>query len=232
VRAGYDDAPVRIAYRAPVRTPAKGRFFGTLVLVRRGPIDASWDGKVLGQEDPPLAPAAASRERTLLERLAELRPDRIVSSDLDRACATAERLAERSRAPLAVRSELREQRFGRWQGRAWAELVASDPDAVSFLGSFTSARPPGGEDLGRVQERAVRAIGIECRRVHRRVIVAIAHAGPIRGIVAKALGLPLELAQRLQLDPFGVTVLRMQGEAATLSHLNLPLDGEALRGAT
>jgi len=194
----------------------------TLVMLRRGPVAAKWDQAALGQSDPPLARGHGDAEAAAVTTVANLRPARILTSDLRRARATAERIATCAEASVGVRRDLREQRFGAWQGRPWAEVVAEDPAAVEFLHDFCRSEPPRGESLLGVSKRVVKAISTEMRRHQRDVVCYVGHAGPIRCLIAQALGLTLESVQRMQLDPFGLSAIRFQGDASVLTLLNHP----------
>lgn len=199
----------------------------TLLLLRRGPVASKWDQTALGQTDPPPARGFADAENEAVRRVAELRPARILSSDLRRAKGTAERVAAATQASLGVRRDLREQGFGQWQGRAWAEIVASEgTEAVAFLHDFCRSEPPRGESLVSTSKRVVKAISAEMRRHQRDVVCYVGHAGPIRSLIAHSLGLPLESVQRMQLDPFGLSAIRFAGDASVLTLLNHPAGGD------
>lgn len=198
----------------------------TLYLLRRGPVAAKWDRTALGQSDPPLQRGLASDESAVATTIAALDPARIVSSDLRRARLTAERISEYAGASLAVRRDLREQRFGTWQGRAWSDIVVEEGDAaVSFLHDFCRSEPPRGESLQAVSRRVLKGMHAELRRQQREVVCYVGHAGPIRCLAAHALRVGLEQVQRMQLDPFGLCAIRYQGDASVLTLWNHPAAG-------
>jgi broad specificity phosphatase PhoE len=198
---------------------------GTLLLLRRGPLDDPWEQTALGQADPPLGSAGREEEAAVACSVARHRPVRVLSSDLRRAAGTAEVIAQVSGASLGVRRDLRERRFGSWQGRLWAELVFEDPAAVAFLSDFCHGTPPRGENLETVARRVTRALHAECRRHPRLTLCYVGHAGPIRALLAHALQLPLDAVQRIQLDPFGLSVIRYQGDASVITLVNHPTAG-------
>ena len=198
----------------------------TLLLLRRGPVAAKWDQAALGQADPPLARGNSDLEAAAVTRVVELEPARILTSDLRRAKDTAERIAVCANASLGVRRDLRDRKYGDWQGRQWSEIIASEQDpAVTFLHDFCRSEPPRGESMIAVSKRVVKAVSAELRRHQRDVVCYVGHAGPIRCLIAHALGLPLEAVQRMQLDPFGLSAIRMAGDASALTMLNHRLDG-------
>lgn len=198
----------------------------TLLLLRRGPVAAKWDQSALGQADPPLARSTSADERAAATAIAEMRPSRVVCSDLRRARKTAERIAEYAGASLAVRRDLREQRYGSWQGRAWSEIVANDEEAaVEYLHDFCRSEPPRGESLLTVSRRVLKGMQAELRRQQRELVCYVGHAGPIRCLAAHALGVGLEQVQRMQLDPFGLCAIRYQGDASAVTLWNHPVTG-------
>lgn len=198
--------------------------FATLLLVRRGPVHPGWDRRALGRSDPPLSRGGRVLERRAIERIAGLKPRRVVASDLRRAAGTGERLADLCGASFAALPALRERDLGSYDGRIWSDLLARHPGEVArFLRDFCSARPPGGETLPEMHSRVVKAVWAEARRRPRQAIAMVAHAGPIRAVLARALGIDLPAAQSFQLDPFSLSRVELQGKGAVLAGLNLPL---------
>ena len=103
-----------------------------------------------------------------------------------------------------------ECRYGDWTGKPLEELakdplwpvVQAHPSAVRFPG-------PDGEAMPDMQHRAVSAIrdwndklGPEA------TYVVCSHGDVIKAIVADALGLHLDMCQRIQADPCSLTVIR------------------------
>ena len=199
--------------------------FGTLLCLRRGPLPPDAAGRVAGHVAGETPSRPDPGEEKVIESLAALRPDRLLSSDLPRAAGTAERLAQRLDMPVALMPELRERCFGAWEGRSWAEIVTEDERALRFLEGFTTERPPGGETLEELRRRVLERVMAEMRRHHRKRVCMIGHAGPIRCLVAEAMGIEADPAQRLRLDPFGLTVIEWQGPIAEVRVVNHPLAG-------
>jgi len=55
----------------------------------------------------------------------------------------------------------------------------------------------------------------------------VADASPIRCLAAHALGLPIAALQRMKLDPFGLTIVRLQADASSIALWNAPTDGSS-----
>jgi probable phosphomutase (TIGR03848 family) len=187
----------------------------TVVLVRHGltamtgPKLAGWTPG-LGLDDRGRAQAAA-----VAERLRPLPFAAAVSSPLDRCLQTSEAILTGREAPsLEVDDRFGECRYGDWTGQdlktlakdpLW-KVVQSHPSAVVFPG-------PEGEALAETQARAVAAVRDWNVRVSQQagpdaVWFACSHGDVIKAIVADALGLHLDLFQRISADPCSVTVIR------------------------
>src|SRR4051812_7344238 len=187
----------------------------TLVLVRHGltvmtgPKLAGWTAG-LGLDERGREQAAA-----VAERLRPLPFAAAVSSPLDRCLQTAGAILEgREKPELAVDERLGECRYGDWTGRdlktlakdpLW-KVVQAHPSAAVFPG-------PEGEALRDTQARAVAAVRDWDARVAKEagpdaVWLACSHGDVIKSIVADALGLHLDLFQRISADPCSVTVIR------------------------
>jgi probable phosphomutase (TIGR03848 family) len=187
----------------------------TVVLVRHGLTEMT--GPKLAGWTPGLGLDDRGRQQAeaVAERLRPLPFAAAVSSPLDRCLQTAETiLAGRETPLLEVDDRLGECRYGDWTGQElkvlakdplW-KVVQSHPSAVVFPG-------PEGEPLAQTQTRAVAAIRDGNARVEKAagpdaVWLACSHGDVIKAIVADALGLHLDLFQRISADPCSVTVIR------------------------
>jgi probable phosphomutase (TIGR03848 family) len=144
------------------------------------------------------------------ERLRPLAFDAVVSSPLDRCLDTATAVLQGRDQELQVDERLGECRYGDWTGRPLKELakdplwkvVQAHPSAVVFPG-------PEGEALRETQARAVNAVrDWNARLGPDATWLACSHGDVIKAIVADAMGLHLDLFQRIAVDPCSVTVLR------------------------
>jgi len=182
----------------------------TVVLVRHGltkmtgPVLAGWTPD-LHLDERGTAQAAA-----VAERLRPLPFDAVVSSPLDRCLDTAAAVLQGRGQELQVDERLGECRYGDWTGRPLKELakdplwkvVQAHPSAVVFPG-------PEGEALRETQARAVNAVrDWNARLGPDATWLACSHGDVIKAIVADAMGLHLDLFQRIAIDPCSVTVLR------------------------
>ena len=129
-------------------------------LARHGETD--WNARrwVQGQSDIPLNAAGEAQARQLGERLArEASIQRVYSSGMRRARATARIAAETLGAPWVVREGLQEIGLGEWEGHTWAEIRRKWPEAHrSWASQKRDVRPPGGETYRELLGRFVPAI--------------------------------------------------------------------------
>jgi probable phosphomutase (TIGR03848 family) len=102
--------------------------------------------------------------------------------------------------------------YGEWQGRPLKELakeplwkvVQSQPSAATF---------PGGESLGTMQARVVDAVrrrdaAVEKEHGPGAVWAAVSHGDLVKALLADALGMHLDLFQRLHVDPASISIVR------------------------
>ena len=184
----------------------------TLVLLRHG--EAATGGRCAGQRlDPPLTRQGRSEAVSARHRLAR-GFDAVVSSPAARARQTARPWTARP----SVEPGLAERDFGAWEGRRWEELWAGVPgEVLTDPAAYAAFTPPGAETLAAVEGRAWAAA--ERLAVPGRRVLAVTHAGPLRLVTARALGLPSAQAFALAAGHGRAVVLRRHGEAWTLEAL-------------
>ena len=90
---------------------------GTLVLVRHGRTEYNAAQRLQGQVDIPLDDVGRWQAEVGAQALlARFSPTAIVSSDLQRAAATAQYLGDAVGLEVAYDARLRERSFGAWEG--------------------------------------------------------------------------------------------------------------------
>ncbi|MBX9426173.1 histidine phosphatase family protein [Streptomyces lateritius] len=186
----------------------------TLILVRHGRSTANTSG-VLAGRTPGIAldERGAAQAAALPRRLADVPLAAVVSSPLQRCRETVRPLlGARPDLPLHVEDRINECDYGDWSGRKLAEL--SDEPLMEVVQAHASAAAfPGGESMRAMQARAVDAVHawnarIEAEYGEDACYLMCSHGDIVKSIVADALGLHLDLFQRLHVDPCSVTVIR------------------------
>ena len=210
----------------------------TLVLIVRHGLTSSTGKALTGWlpgislDDRGRAQAAA-----LAARLARVPLAAIVSSPLERCVQTASiiaaghgglaahggDLAERAgangqvaggaaaeRIAVQLDERLGECRYGDWTGQSLRKLardplwrvVQAHPSAVRFPG-------PAGETMMGMQQRAVAAVRDWNASLGKdAAYVVCSHGDVIKAILADALGMHLDMSQRIQVDPCSLSVVR------------------------
>jgi probable phosphoglycerate mutase len=154
----------------------------TLLLSRHGETDWNAAGRWQGQTDIPLNGKGRAQAFALAERMRLQGVAAIASSDLSRARETAEIVAQAlGLAVSSLEPDLREQRFGEFEGLTRAECQTRFPDAWARYVADAHATPPGGESRAALVARVVPAIHSIAERLASPVLV-IMHGGAMRAL--------------------------------------------------
>ena len=184
----------------------------TLLLVRHGVTAHTADKRFsggLGGRNPGLSDEGRAQVRATADWLSPLADgiDVLVSSPVLRTRESAEIIGERLDLPVLTEDGLAEMEFGTWDGLTFAETRERYPDEIdAWLGSLDA--PAGGGESFRVVERRVLASLDRLLESHRgKTVLAVSHVTPIKVLVARAVGAPLDAVYRMELAPASVTVL-------------------------
>jgi alpha-ribazole phosphatase len=206
-----------------------------LICVRHGRTAWNAERRFQGQTDVPLDDEGLAQAQALAAYLRPERFDLAISSDLGRARVTAERICAGRDLALEFTPELREMRFGAWEGLTWDEIVRRWPELdAAYEKSPRRYTPEGGESW----EELCARVEAELRRVAARLqpdgrALIVCHAGVLHAIVhgvsgaaEKASG---ETGVGLKFVPCGI--LRVSGSFEngwTLTAVNETAGGTAL----
>lgn len=161
-----------------------------IVLWRHGQTDWNLENRFQGHSDIPLNPTGVAQARRAAALLLNLRPEKIISSDLSRARQTASALAEITGLEVAIDSGLRETNGGNWEGKTGAENRAADYERfVTWLDGNDERAGEIGERRSEIADRAVTAIERALGEVS--TLIVVTHGGTARTIIGKLLGLPM-----------------------------------------
>ncbi|MFJ8822115.1 histidine phosphatase family protein [Streptomyces sp. NPDC102467] len=186
----------------------------TLILVRHGRSTANTAGLLAGwTPGVALDERGAAQAAALPARLADLPLAQIVVSPLQRCQETlAPLIAARPDVPVSAEERIGECDYGDWSGRKLAELT-DEPLMQVVQQHPTAAAFPGGESMRQMQHRAAEAVREWNARVEREygtdaVYLMCSHGDIIKSLVADALGLHLDLFQRISVEPCSITAIR------------------------
>jgi len=185
----------------------------TVILLRHGRSRANGSGILAGRSPRvDLDETGRCQAAALDGRLADVPLTELLSSPLLRCKQTLAPLGKARGLRSRSESRFTEVDYGEWTGQQLQELaeeplwrvVQEHPSAAVF---------PGGEGLAAVQARAVRAVREHDARItethgESAVWLLCTHGDVIKAIVADAMGLHLDLFQRIAVDPASLSVVR------------------------
>lgn len=158
-----------------------------LFLARHGETDWNAAGRWQGHTDVPLNATGRAQARALAERLRREGIAAIATSDLTRARATAEIVAQVLGLEVGlVDRDLREQRFGRFEGLTAGECARRFPEEWARYAAEPVLGPPGGETRAALIERLLPAVHRAAERLAPPPLI-VTHGGPMRALVAGIL---------------------------------------------
>jgi probable phosphomutase (TIGR03848 family) len=198
-----------------------------VVLTRHGRSGANAAGLLAGRSrGVHLDAVGRAQAETVGERLAGLLLREIVTSPLARCRETATALAGQQgrRVRPRVDKRLVECGYGDWTGQSLNSLV-KDPLWKVVQQHPSSVVFPGGESMIDMQRRAVSAIrdwdaAVEAKHGPDGIWAAVSHADVIKAILAEALGMHLDMFQRIVVDPGSISVIRLTALRPFVLHQN------------
>ncbi len=156
-----------------------------IFMVRHGETDHNVARRIQGQEiDESLNETGRKQAQERAEALADEKFDVIFSSPLKRARETAEIIAEKVKAPILLRDEIKERVFGKFSGRTFEEINAemgTDWNQVGPIAADEELKRIYGRETAEDFKRRLVAFTDEVKRSYpeKRVLV-VAHGGLIR----------------------------------------------------
>jgi alpha-ribazole phosphatase len=192
-----------------------------IYLLRHGEVVLAERRRFVGHLDVPLSPHGEAQCASQAARLRGVGLAAVFTSDLTRAVRSGEIIgAPHGLIPKALPA-LREMDMGRWDGLTAAELESREPAAFKDWMTRIGEYPfPQGEDVGRLVARAWPAFEAIAAEHAGQAVAIVAHAGPNRAILCRALELPLTRLITFGQDYAGLTVLERADGRWRLLRLN------------
>jgi broad specificity phosphatase PhoE len=169
-----------------------------LYLIRHGETEWSRARRHTGRTDLPLSPAGEAEAKALGQHLRGLEVDRVLSSPLTRATATAQLAGFGDRVELT--DTLLEFDYGDYEGLTSAEIRATHPGWDLFRDGC-----PGGETVEAAAARARKLLDSLTDTEGR--IMLFSHGHQLRILTTRYLGLPPDAARHLFLGTASLSVL-------------------------
>ncbi|SEQ04250.1 probable phosphoglycerate mutase [Lentzea albida] len=178
-----------------------------IILLRHGQTKLSVDRRYSGRGDHPLTDLGLEQAEKAAARLSKLDGiAAVISSPLQRAHQTAQKLADRIGLEVVTHQGLIETDFGTWEGLTFAEASAQDPEVHRRWLGDTSVTPPNGESFDQVHARVRRARTDIIARYGGKTVVLVSHVTPIKTMLRQALDVGPQFLFRMHLDLTGVSI--------------------------
>ena len=188
-----------------------------IIAIRHG--ETAWNvaTRIQGQLDIELNARGRWQAAQVAQALQGEPVQAVYASDLKRAWATAEAIAQASAAGLTAHTGLRERGFGEFEGQTHADIEATWPHhALQWRRREPDWAPPGGESLTALRERIRRTVD-ELAGAHvGQQIVLVAHGGVLDALYRLATGQALQAPRSWQLGNATINRLLWTPEGLSL----------------
>jgi broad specificity phosphatase PhoE len=183
-------------------------------LVRHGVTEWNRQARFQGHIDVPLSDEGCQQAVAVAERLTGLPISHCFASDLSRAFDTALTIAERLNLDVEPDPDLREANKGSLEGKYWDARTGMLGDESGYHDDHDlAARPPGGESMLDVRDRALRFVenlGKRDAGLAEGDFLVVAHGGTLRVLLAVLLDLPAEASRAFRFDNCSVTTVQLR----------------------
>jgi len=171
----------------------------TILLVRHGQSTANLQKRFAGHFDAELTDLGHSQAECTARFITEhYSVDKIYSSTLRRAWSTAEHTGAVVSLPVNPEPALREIYAGDWEGQPYDQLIANYPEAYRrWREDIGNARCTGGESVEELADRVWTAVLRIAEENRGKTVLLASHATPIRAVLWKISGLPLDQMQSI-----------------------------------
>jgi probable phosphoglycerate mutase len=182
-----------------------------LILVRHGRTSGNARSLLQGRLDLPLDDVGTWQAKAVGWALAGV--DRVVSSPLERARATAAQISR----DVDVDERWLELDYGAYDGRPLSDIPVEEWAKWRADPHYQIA---GGETLASLSARVIPALEELAEEAKAADIVVVSHVSPIKAAIAWALGVGVEISWRCQLDQASISRVAIGGRGPSLRSFN------------
>jgi len=188
-----------------------------IIFVRHGETEYNYESRYQGHTDSRLSELGRCQSARVVERLGAEKIAAVYSSDLVRACETAQAIAAPHNLAVRTDADLRECAFGDWEGLTVKQISERYPDLYrNYTRDSVTHRAPNGERLEDLQARVVRLVDSIAAAHPDETVVIVTHGGPIRAFFCHAFDAKLETFRKIRLDNCGITILSLGSDGRWL----------------
>ena len=188
-----------------------------IIAIRHGETAWNVDTRIQGHLDIPLNDTGLWQARQVGQALADEPVAAIYSSDLQRAYATAQAVAQATGAPLTPERGLRERGFGDFQGRTFQQIERESPEqALRWRKRDPHYTPEGGESLVTLRDRIERTVTALAQQHLGEQVVMVAHGGVLDVLYRLATRQDIQAPRTWQLANAAINRLLWTPDGLTL----------------
>lgn len=182
-----------------------------IYLTRHG--ESKWNvlKKVQGQKNIDLTHKGISQAEKLANRLKNDKIDIIYSSDLSRAYETAKIVGDKNNINIIKLKELREIKFGPWEGLSKEELIKNyDEEYKLWLQTPHKLKLENVETVQELKERSKLALDIILKNKDMDNILIVSHGAILKAILLVLLDLNVSSFSKLSLNNVSLSVVEFR----------------------
>jgi probable phosphoglycerate mutase len=215
-------SPAQKTRKNNAETPFSGMNPSMIYLLRHGEIKFTTAVKrYTGWLDLPLNARGRRQARLWADYFGKTGLHKIYSSPLSRCMETARIIGRRTGLVPQAIPAFKEIHLGSWEGASIEAIKSLYPKAYRQRGNIIADyRPPAGESFRDLQDRVWPAFESVARENGEQTLVVI-HAGVIRVLLCRMLGLPLEHLFRIAAPTGSVAVIEKNMNAYHVRAMNL-----------
>ena len=195
-----------------------------VMLIRHGENDYVKKARLAGRKQGVhLNEKGRSQAENVAKALAKTKLKAVYASPLDRTMETAQPIAEAQGLEVVPREGLLEVDFGKWQDKTLKQLSRQNLWKV-VQNHPSQARFPEGESFADAQHRIVTEIEtLVGMHKTKDMFICVGHSDMIKLALAYYLGTPLDLFQRIIVQPASISTLHIAtGRIAVINVNHIP----------
>ena len=193
-----------------------------LLIIRHAEVAYNVENRIQGHHDSGLTAKGLSQAKKLAKRIRKFKVDRIISSDLGRAMATALEISKLLRLPLKKDPLLREINLGEWEGMTPVEVDRLyNRGYEKWLKKPSSVTIPNSEGLRQFLRRITTRVKTIARSYQGQNVLIVTHGGAITALLTEWLKADFDnLLLNLHLENTGLTIVEETDRRVKIKFIN------------